>query len=120
MKVRGFLGLLRPVGLLAVMILGLPPGVAGAQPVAAPAAAVIQPTTQLEFPPPKLRTWKEMEAAAALEAAGPPPPPRVKPFRPTMDAASYGNLKPRPPRIKPCEPRRRRRLPLPPRWRPPP
>ena len=93
MKVRGFLCLLRPLVLLTVVILGLPPALAGAQPVAAPAAAVIQPTRQLEIPPPKLRTWQEMEAAAALEAAGPPPPPRVKPFRPTMGEAAYKALK---------------------------
>jgi hypothetical protein len=76
---------------VTVVILGLLPAVAGAQPVTA--AAVIQPTTRLEIPPPKLRTWKEMEAAAALEAAGPPPSPREIPFRPTMDAALYRQLK---------------------------
>ena len=59
----------------------------------APPAGVIQPAMQLEIPPPKLRTWKEMEAAAALEAAGPPPPPRVKPFRPTIGEAAYKALK---------------------------
>jgi len=93
MKVRGLLGLLRPVVLLTVVILGLPPALAGAQPVAAPAAAVIQPTMQLEMPPPQLRTWQEMKAAAALEAAGPPPPLRVKPFRPTIGDAAYKALK---------------------------
>ncbi|MCX5890498.1 MAG: hypothetical protein NTY36_13780 [Deltaproteobacteria bacterium] len=93
MKDRGFLGLLRPVVLVTVLIFGLPPALAGAQPVAAPTAAVIQPTMQLEIPPPQLRTWQEMKAAAALEAAGPPPPPRVIPFRPTMDAAAYRQLK---------------------------
>ena len=93
MKVKGYLGLLRPVVILTVVILGLLPAVAAAQPVAAPPAAVIQPTMRLEIPPPQVRTWQQMEAAAALEAAGPPPPPRVKPFRPTIDAASYRQLK---------------------------
>ncbi len=93
MKVRGLLGLLRPVVLVTLLILGLLPALAGVQPMAAAAAAVSQPTLQLEIPPPQLRTWQEMKAAAALEAAGPPPPLRVKPFRPTMDAAAYRQLK---------------------------
>ncbi len=93
MKVKGFLGLLRTVVLVTVLIFGLLPALAGAQPVAAPAAAVSQPTRQLEIPPPQLRTWQEMKAAAALEAAGPPPPHWVKPFLPTMDAAAYRQLK---------------------------
>jgi hypothetical protein len=93
MEVRGLLGLSRPLVLVMVLILGLPPALAGAQAAAAPAAAVIQPARQLEISPAKLRTWQEMKAAAALEAAGPPPPPRVKPFRPTMGAAAYKALK---------------------------
>lgn len=93
MKLRRFLGLLRPIVLVMAVSLGLPPARSAAQPVAAPAAAVSQPTMQLEIPPPQVRTWQEMKAAAALEAAGPPPPPRIKPFRPTMDTALYKQLK---------------------------
>jgi len=83
----------RLLGHLTVVLVGLLPAVAAAQPVASPVAAVIQPTMRLQIPPPRLRTWKEMEAAAALEAAGPSRPPRVKPFLPTIDAATYRQLK---------------------------
>jgi len=93
MNFKTFLCLLRSTCLLTAVILGLSPAVAGAQAVTPPPGAVIKPNVQLEIPPPKLRTWQEMEAAAALEAAGPPPPPRVKPFRPTIGDAAYKALK---------------------------
>ena len=76
-------------GLLILAILGLSPGVVPAQPVTARPDAVIRPTLQLEVSPAQVRTWKEMEAAAAAEAAGPARPPWVKKFRPTIGAAAY-------------------------------
>ena len=93
MNFKTFLCLLSSTCLLTAVILGLSPAVAGAQAVTPPPGAAIKPNVQLEIPPPQLRTWQEMEAAAALEAAGPPPPPRVKPFRPTIGDAAYKALK---------------------------
>ena len=81
------------IPLLVVVILSYMAALTKAQPVAAPAGATIQSTLQLEISPPQVRTWQEMEAATALEAAGPPQPPRVKPFRPTMAEAAYQALK---------------------------
>jgi hypothetical protein len=74
---------------LTLVILGLSAALTKAQAVAPATPATIQPTLQLTIPPPQVRTWKEMEAAAALEAAGPPRPAFVKPFRPTADEATY-------------------------------
>ena len=80
------------VAVLLLAILGLAVNVAAAQTVAP--AAVIQPTLQLTIPPPQLRTWAEMEAAARLKAAAPAAPaPKVVPFRPTIGEAAYQNLK---------------------------
>ena len=79
------------VGLLLALLL-LQVAVGAAQPAAT--AAVIQPTMQLTIPPPQVRTWAEMEAAASLKAAAPAAPaPKVVPFRPTIGAAAYENLK---------------------------
>jgi hypothetical protein len=80
------------VAILLLAILGLMINAAAAQTVAPP--AVIQPTSQLTVPPPQLRTWAQMEAAARLKAAAPAAPaPKVVPFRPTIEAAAYENLK---------------------------
>ncbi len=82
-----------PLGAAVLVILSLLPAPGGAQPSAASAGPVIQPTLRLKIPPPVVRTWREMEAAEAAEAAAPPGPPRAIPFRPTMDAALYRQLK---------------------------
>src|SRR5665647_1613734 len=74
---------------LILMILGGAVAVAEAQPVTPPADAVIKPTSQLKIPPPQVRTRRQMEAAAALEAAAPTPPHRDVPFRSTMGDAAY-------------------------------
>lgn len=93
MNFKKFLCLLKFTCLLTTVSLGLSPAVAGTQAVTPPHGAVIKPDVELEIPPPQFRTWQEMEAAAALEAAGPPSPPRVKPFRPTFGNAAYKALK---------------------------
>ena len=72
-----------------LMILGGAVAVAGAQQVTPPAEAVIKPTLKLRIPPPQVRTWGQMKAAAALEAAAPAPPQHEIPFRPTMGDAAY-------------------------------
>lgn len=57
------------------------------------ASAAIKPASQIEIPPARVRTWREMAADAAKEAAGPPPPVRRKIFRPTIGAAAHQALK---------------------------
>ena len=80
------------VGVLLLTILGLAINVAAAQTVAPTAA--IQPTSQLTIPPPQLRTWAQIEAAARLKAAAPgAPAPKFIPFRPTLGMAAYNDLK---------------------------
>jgi hypothetical protein len=73
--------------LFILMILG--GAVAVAQQVTPPSDAVIKPTAQIIIPPPQVRTWGEMKAAAAVESAAPAPPHQDIPFRSTMGDAAY-------------------------------
>ncbi|MDD5643352.1 MAG: hypothetical protein PHX53_16995 [Syntrophales bacterium] len=83
------------VFLLAMPLLGLGSAVGAAQQI--PASAIIKPASQIEIPPPQVRTWKEMEADAALEAASSalkgPQAREIKKFMPVMGAAAYEALK---------------------------
>ncbi len=73
--------------------LGFPLFVAAAQPVIPPANAIIYPTLPLQVTPPQLRSWADMEAAAALTTAGPARPAQELKFRPTVGDPVYQGLK---------------------------
>jgi hypothetical protein len=90
-KTRSLLYLASLVAILTLAFLGFSGAPAAAQQVSA--SAIIKPTLQIGIPPAEVRTWQEMEAAAALAAAGPAPPPRIKKLMPTMGAAAYRTLK---------------------------
>ncbi|MHB8068721.1 MAG: hypothetical protein ACYDIC_12575 [Desulfobaccales bacterium] len=91
MKPKSLLYLVGLVSLLTMALWGLAEAPGEAQQVSP--SATLNSTSKIEIPPPRLRTWQEMEAAAALEAAGPPPPLRVKKFYPTRGEAEYRALK---------------------------
>jgi hypothetical protein len=91
MKSKNLLCLAGLASLLTVALLGFPETPAPAQQV--PASPLIKSNSQIEMPPPRVRTWQEMEAEAAMEAAGPAPPARGKPFMPTRGPDAYRTLK---------------------------
>jgi hypothetical protein len=78
------------VAILTLALLGFSGAPAATQQVS---SSLITPTSQIEVPPPQVRTWQEMEANAASAAAGPTPPARIKRFMPTMGAAAYRSMK---------------------------
>ena len=86
MKVKDIIFLL----LASCLLLVWPGGVhqAAGQPSLRPADTVIRPERQLSVPPPKVRTWSQMEAARSREAGGPAPPVNI-PFRPTINEDDY-------------------------------
>ena len=78
---------------MTAALLGFPFCVAAAPPPVPPAHAIIYPTSQLQVPPPQLRSWADMAAAAALETAAPARPALELKFRPTVSASVYQGLK---------------------------
>ncbi|MEW6658733.1 MAG: hypothetical protein AB1424_08730 [Thermodesulfobacteriota bacterium] len=91
MKPKNILYLAGLVSLLTVALLGSAGNIAEA--LQGSGSSIIKPNAQIEIPPPRVRTWQEMEAEAALEAAGPSPPLRVKKFRPIRGDNAYRALK---------------------------
>lgn len=91
MKPKSLLYLASLVAFLSLALLSFSGAPVAAQQGSGP--ATIKSTSQIEIPPARVRTWQEMEADAAKEAAGPPPPLRVKKFRPTRGEAAYQALK---------------------------
>lgn len=83
------------VSLLTLALLGVGGAPSAAQQVSP--SSLIKSSRRIKIPPPQVRTWKEMEADAALEAASPAlkssQGQRVKRFMPTMGAAAYEALK---------------------------
>jgi len=79
------------VSISTLALLGFSGAPAAAQQVSS--SSLIKPTGQIEIALAQVRTWQEMEADAAIEAAGPPPPVRVKKFMPINGAAAYRALK---------------------------
>jgi len=90
MKPKSLLYLASLVAILTLGLLSFSGVPAEAQQVSPP--AIIKSVGQIEIPPAQVRTWQEMEAAAAVEVAG-APPRRQKIFRPTGEVAAYQALK---------------------------
>jgi hypothetical protein len=80
---------------LILVILGLSLAVTQAQPAPPAANAVVYPTLQVNIPAAQVRTWADMEAAGAEQAAPPGPPRREKKYHPTVNESAYKDLKAR-------------------------